>query len=487
MPSKLPPHKSHFAMLSEEHRLTLVSLAAESDSCFTVSDFELRREGLTYTADTLELLTKQYPDTKFYFIVGGDSLIKFTHWRRPERILELATLLAAGRAGYEVSQVEKAANSLRMQFPNAEIGTILLPDYPISSSEIRRAFYTGMSDSIKNALPETIWNYLTEHKLYSAIGYGELEEEMRQILPKKRYLHSVAVAHLAAAYAVSLGMLPEKALIAGILHDCAKAYTDEQLVADCDRYSLPVTEVERRNGFLLHGKLGAFYARERYFVTDKEILSAIAYHTTGRPGMTDLEKVVYLADYLEPFRTQPTIPTLNEIRKIAFTDINKAVYLALKNTLRYLHESGQELDLTTEETYEEYRAYYENQENKATEEYKMTDRAKEIVKIAYKALDEKKAEDIKIIDISDISVIADYFVIANGTNSSQVEAMVDEVTDALAKEKIHAERIEGIRSSGWILMDYNDVVIHIFSREDRLFYDLERIWRDGKELAPESL
>lgn len=117
----------------------------------------------------------------------------------------------------------------------------------------------------------------------------------------------------------------------------------------------------------------------------------------------------------------------------------------------------------------------------------MSDKAKEIVKIAYKALDDKKAEDIKIIDISAISVIADYFVIANGTNSSQVEAMVDEVTDMLAKHKIHPERVEGIRSSGWILMDFNDVVIHIFSREDRLFYDLERIWRDGKEITPESL
>lgn len=117
----------------------------------------------------------------------------------------------------------------------------------------------------------------------------------------------------------------------------------------------------------------------------------------------------------------------------------------------------------------------------------MTERAKEIVKIAYKALDDKKAEDIKIIDIADVSVIADYFVIANGTNSSQVEAMVDQVTDELAKQKIHPERVEGIRSSGWILMDFNDVVIHIFSREDRLFYDLERIWRDGKTVEPENL
>ncbi len=117
----------------------------------------------------------------------------------------------------------------------------------------------------------------------------------------------------------------------------------------------------------------------------------------------------------------------------------------------------------------------------------MAKRADEIVKIAYKALDDKKAEDIKIIDIGDISVIADYFVIANGTNSSQVEAMVDQVTDELAKQDIHPARVEGIRSSGWILMDFNDVVIHIFSKEDRLFYDLERIWRDGKIVEPESL
>ncbi|MCH5272129.1 MAG: ribosome silencing factor [Lachnospiraceae bacterium] len=117
----------------------------------------------------------------------------------------------------------------------------------------------------------------------------------------------------------------------------------------------------------------------------------------------------------------------------------------------------------------------------------MTEKAKELVKIAYKALDDKKAEDIKIIDIADISVIADYFVIANGTNSSQVEAMVDSVTDELAKHNIHPKRVEGIRSSGWILMDFGDVVVHIFSREDRLFYDLERIWRDGKTVEPAAL
>ena len=111
----------------------------------------------------------------------------------------------------------------------------------------------------------------------------------------------------------------------------------------------------------------------------------------------------------------------------------------------------------------------------------------EMAEVAVKALDARRAKEIRLLKTTDVTSLADYFVIANGTNSSQVEAMVDGVTDELAKNKIHAERVEGIRSSGWILMDFNDVVIHIFSKEDRLFYDLERIWRDGKEVEPENL
>lgn len=115
------------------------------------------------------------------------------------------------------------------------------------------------------------------------------------------------------------------------------------------------------------------------------------------------------------------------------------------------------------------------------------DRAKLIVSAAYQALDEKKAEDIKIIDISKLSVVADYFVIANGSNTPHVEALVDNVTEELLKQNIHASRVEGVRSSGWVLMDYNDVIIHVFSKEDRLFYNLERIWRDGKEIDIKNL
>lgn len=115
------------------------------------------------------------------------------------------------------------------------------------------------------------------------------------------------------------------------------------------------------------------------------------------------------------------------------------------------------------------------------------ERAKMIVKKAYDALNDKKGEDIKVIEIGKLSTVADYFIIANGSNAPHVESLVDNVEEELLKENIHAERIEGVKSSGWILMDYSDVVVHVFSKEDRLFYDLERIWRDGKEIDVTTL
>lgn len=111
----------------------------------------------------------------------------------------------------------------------------------------------------------------------------------------------------------------------------------------------------------------------------------------------------------------------------------------------------------------------------------------EMAKIAYEALDEKKGEDIKIIEIGEITTIADYFIIANGTNTSQVDALVAAVEEALGRQGYEPKRIEGVRSASWILMDYGDVVVHVFSKEDRLFYDLERIWRDGKAVDPSAL
>ena len=114
------------------------------------------------------------------------------------------------------------------------------------------------------------------------------------------------------------------------------------------------------------------------------------------------------------------------------------------------------------------------------------DQIKEKVKLAFGALEDKKGGDIRMIDISGVSVIADYFIIASGDNINQVQAMTDNVEEVLGRAGYYA-KIEGYRGGGWILMDYGDLVVHVFSKEDRLFYDLERIWRDGREVSPEEL
>ena len=115
------------------------------------------------------------------------------------------------------------------------------------------------------------------------------------------------------------------------------------------------------------------------------------------------------------------------------------------------------------------------------------DQSLNMVKIAYDALDDKLAEDIKIIDIRSISVLADYFIIADGTNRYQVQAMADSAEEALGRAGYDAKQIEGYQSANWILMDYKDIIVHVFSKEDRAFYDLERIWRDGKQISKEDL
>ncbi len=117
----------------------------------------------------------------------------------------------------------------------------------------------------------------------------------------------------------------------------------------------------------------------------------------------------------------------------------------------------------------------------------MLEDSKKMAKLVIEALEDKKAEDIKIIDISGVSVLADYFIIANGTNTNQVQAMIDNVEETLGKAGYTPKQIEGYNTANWVLMDYTDVIVHVFDKENRLFYDLERIWRDGREVSKDDI
>ena len=181
-------------------------------------------------------------------------------------------------------------------------------------------------------------------------------QDIEEILQKKqnphRYRHTVGVRYTSICLAMRYGEDLTRASYAGLLHDCAKHMSNEKLLEKCRKHQLSVSGVEAKNPFLLHGRVGAWLAEHRYGVTDTGILSAIEWHTTGRPEMTLLEKIVFTADYIEPGRDQA--PNLDELRKLAFTDIDQAVCAILKQTLDYLREQGGEIDPATEVTYNYY-------------------------------------------------------------------------------------------------------------------------------------
>lgn len=182
----------------------------------------------------------------------------------------------------------------------------------------------------------------------------QLRECVKQLMKESRYLHSRGVEEVSYDLALIYGCDTRKASIAGILHDYAKGLSDEELLAKCDQYHLPITEVERKRPVLLHAKVGSAMVKDLLGVEDEDILNSITYHTTGRPSMSLLEKIIFTADFIEPYRKP--IPNIDEIRRWAYLNLDTAVTMILKNTLDYLTDSGVLIDTLTKETYEYYKA-----------------------------------------------------------------------------------------------------------------------------------
>lgn len=180
----------------------------------------------------------------------------------------------------------------------------------------------------------------------------QLRKAMKKVQDKDRYEHTLAVSYTSACLAMLNNIETEKALRAGLLHDCAKCIPTEQKLSLCKQYGIAVSALEKRNPSLLHAKLGAVLAKEKYGETDIDVLNAIENHTTGRKNMSVLEKIVFIADYIEPNRSKAQNLTL--IRKLAFSDIDAALVKILEDTLKYLEGTGMEIDPNTKDTLEFY-------------------------------------------------------------------------------------------------------------------------------------
>lgn len=182
-----------------------------------------------------------------------------------------------------------------------------------------------------------------------------MQEQLKIALDEPRFEHTLGVMYTAGCMAMAHSYDIERAMLAGLLHDCAKCMSHEARLELCQKHGVEVTQSELDNKALLHAKAGAIVAKEQYHIEDSEILHAIQVHTTGEPDMNTLDKIIYIADYIEPGRDKA--PNLQLVRKLAYQDLDACMAQILYDTLQYLQSRGGLIDLTTEQTYEFYKKY----------------------------------------------------------------------------------------------------------------------------------
>lgn len=181
----------------------------------------------------------------------------------------------------------------------------------------------------------------------------KMQKKLKNELDQYRYEHTIGVMHTAACLAMRYDEELERALIAGLLHDCAKCIPADEKIKMCKKNHIEMSDAEKENPGLLHAKLGAFLAKEKYGIKDEGILQAIRFHTTGCPEMTLLDKIIYIADYIEAGRKP--LPNLAEVRRLAFCDLDDCLYRILEDSLVYLESKGNVVDPMTEKTYLYYK------------------------------------------------------------------------------------------------------------------------------------
>lgn len=303
----------------------------------------------------------------------------------------------------------------------------------------------------------------------------QMKEKLGTMLTDHRYTHSLGVVETAVRMAQIFGANVEKTEIAALLHDCAKQIPHTTQLEMCKEYGIPLDEVKEKELGLLHAELGAYMAERDFGITDTDILDAIRYHTLGRERMTTMEKILYLADIVEPNRKE--FEGLAELRDLCFKDLDRALLYGFGLTISHTNRRGHILHNQTIDAEKYIREKLRKEENILDQE-----NAFEKAALAVKVLDKKKAADVKLLKVSDLTILADYFIICSAGSSTQVKALADNVEDEFAKEGIHPIAKEGKGGNEWMLLDYGDVIIHIFYKEMREFYGLDKLWNDAQSI-----
>ncbi|MFV0314568.1 MAG: nicotinate-nucleotide adenylyltransferase [Anaerotignum sp.] len=362
IPTGKPAHKPDKQVTHNEHRYLMTVLATMRNQNFDVSRIEIDRPGVTYTIDTIEELKRMCPeDVRLYFITGADAIHQIMSWKEPEKLLTLCDFVAVTRPGYDEASLFGDIREIREKFAS-RIHFMEVPALAISSSDIRNRAQIGAP--IKYLLPQTVEDYIHKFCLYQDMEKDEvrfmldlevMQEKLQSALSIKRYIHTMGVAEEAERLAEIYGTKSDKqkARVAGLLHDCAKDFPIEVRNRFCKEYKVPLDEFMEKNTALIHPFLGAEVARRDYLVTDPEILDAIRFHTTGRADMSLLEKIVYIADYIEPNREK--FEGLEDARRLAYLDLDMAMKYILEQTVVFVKAKNTELHPLSIEALEFYK------------------------------------------------------------------------------------------------------------------------------------
>ena len=332
IPDAQPPHKSLPADAPEAQvRLEMTRDAMKGVRNTIVSDIEIKRGGTSYTIDTINAITEKFPEAKLYLLLGTDMFMCFETWRDFKGILDKATIAVFARKEGEEDLIHSAIHRFRSQY-GASICMIRHSEVDISSTDLRALL--GLRRG-REYLSERVYGDIIRLRLYGAQPeFQWLRERADEMLDPGRVPHVRGCEEEAQRLAMRWGADVDKAREAAILHDITKKEGMEGQLLLCSKYGIIPDSAELESSKLLHAKTGAAVARAE-FGCDDQVYSAIFWHTTGRAGMTLLEKVMYMADYIEPNRD---FEGVEELRELAYSDLDRALKMGFEMSLQDINE-----------------------------------------------------------------------------------------------------------------------------------------------------
>ena len=342
IPDRIAPHKDIPAgSPAPEQRLEMLRIALAGEEKIQPSDIELRREGVSYTYLTLEALREQYPEEELILLMGTDMFLSFESWKEPERICAMASLGVFYRG--EKGEKEKIlAQKAALEEKGAKVELVENDIINISSTQLRRLLAFHAADEF---LPAGVGEYIRANGLYDTaaqwknLPMEELEPIVIRLLHPNRVAHVLGCRDEAVRMAAHWGEDVTNAARAGILHDITKVLDGPLQLTLCAAYDKVLNDFSRKYPKTLHALTGSLVA-EKIFGENEAVVQAICNHTTGRANMSTLEKIIYVADYMEPCRD---FPGVEKLRELAYSDLDAALKLGLEMTLAHLARQGNEV------------------------------------------------------------------------------------------------------------------------------------------------